>query len=138
MSGPRYHRSRAQDQRLEAFECDDCGWISFPENRRICKRCGRTPASYSSVSLQHEGTLRTFVVQEFLPDEFDTPMPVGMVDLPQDGEGEPARVYGLFTETDLEELVVDMTVVARFRELFDDGDRPINAIKFSVPRREKL
>jgi uncharacterized OB-fold protein len=88
--------------------------------------------------LEPTGTLRTFVVQEYLPDEFDTPMPVGLVDLPQVGDGEPARVYGLFTKTDREELEVDMTVEARFRDLFDDRERPINAINFSVSRREKL
>jgi len=67
------------------------------------------------------------------------PQPLAIVDLPQaDGGGEPARVYGLLTETELEELEVGTEVEARFRELFDDGDRPVNSFKFSVPREEKL
>jgi len=58
--------------------------------------------------------------------------------LPQeDGSGESARVYGLLTETDLDELSVGTEVVARFCELFDDGERPINSFKFSAPREVK-
>jgi len=61
-----------------------------------------------------------------------------IVDLPQeDGSGESARVYGLLTETDLDELSVGTEVVARFCELFDDGERPINSFKFSAPREVK-
>ncbi|PSQ00162.1 hypothetical protein BRC94_06025, partial [Halobacteriales archaeon QS_5_70_17] len=82
--------------------------------------------------------VESFVVQEYLPDDIETPQPVAMVDLPQaDGEGDPARVYGLLTETDLEKIDVGTEVVARFRELFSEGERPINSFKFSVPRGEK-
>jgi uncharacterized OB-fold protein len=138
MTGPRYHRTKQQDQRLVGFECQDCGWVSFPERRKVCKRCGEAPAEYEEVQLAERGEIMTFVVQEYLPDEFESPMPVAMVDIPQiDGEGDPARVYGILTETDLEELEVGTEVEARFRELFTDVDRPINAFKFSVPREEK-
>ncbi|WP_255152122.1 Zn-ribbon domain-containing OB-fold protein [Halorarius halobius] len=138
MSGPRYHRSREQDQHLLAFECQECGYVSFPEERETCKRCGAAPATWEDTHLAERGTIRTFVVQEYLPDEFESPQPVAIVDLPQaDGDGEPARVYGLLTETHLEEIDVGTEVEARFRELFADGDRPINSFKFAVPRGEK-
>jgi len=138
MSGPRYHRSRRQDQRLVGFECQDCGWVSFPEAKRTCKRCGAAPAEFADVQLAERGTVETFVVQQYLPDDIETPQPVAIVDIPQaDGEGEPARAYGLLTETDLDELEVGTEVVARFREMFSDGERPINSFKFSVPRRSK-
>lgn len=138
MSGPRYQRSKRQDQRLVGFECQDCGWVSFPEEKRTCKQCGAAPAEFADVQLAERGTVETFVVQQYLPDDIETPQPVAIVDIPQaDGEGEPARVYGLLTETDLEELEVGTEVVARFREMFSDGERPVNSFKFSVPRRSK-
>jgi uncharacterized OB-fold protein len=138
MSGPRYQRSKRQDQRLVGFECQDCGWVSFPEEKRTCKRCGSAPAEFADVQLAERGTVETFVVQQYLPDDIETPQPVAIVDIPQaDGEGESARAYGLLTETDLEELEVGTEVVARFREMFSDGERPVNSFKFSVPRRSK-
>lgn len=138
MSGPRYHRTRRQDQRLVAFECQSCGWISFPEEKRTCKRCADAPATFEEVELADEGEVQTFVVQQYLPDDIETPQPVAIIDVPQaDGDGESARLYGLLTETELEEMEVGQVVDTRFRQLFDEGERPINAIKFSVPRGEK-
>jgi uncharacterized OB-fold protein len=138
MSGPRYHRTRRQDQRLVAFECQSCGWISFPEEKRTCKRCADAPATFEEVELADKGEIQTFVVQKYLPDDIETPQPVAIIDVPQaDGDGESARVYGILTETELEEMDVGQEVNTRFREIFDEGERPINAIKFSVPRGDK-
>ncbi|THE64055.1 hypothetical protein D8Y22_15125 [Salinadaptatus halalkaliphilus] len=138
MSGPRYHRTREQDQRLVAFECQSCGYVSFPDEKQTCKRCGDAPATFEEVQLAERGEIKTFVVQEYLPDDIEVPQPLAIVDLPQaDGSGESARVYGLLTETELDELSVGTEVEARFRELFDDGERPINSFKFSVPREVK-
>lgn len=138
MSGPRYHRTREQDQRLLAFECQSCGYVSFPDEKRTCKRCGDAPGTFEEVQLAERGEIQTFVVQEYLPDDIEVPQPLAIVDLPQaDGAGESARVYGLLTETELDELSVGTEVEARFRELFDDGERPINSFKFAVPREVK-
>jgi uncharacterized OB-fold protein len=137
MTGVRYDRTKRQDQRLIGFECQSCGYVSFPEEKRICKRCGETPAEFEQVQLRERGEIQTFVVQQRLPGEFETPQPVAIVDLPQVGDGEAARVYGLLTETSLEELEIGATVEARFRELFTDGDRPIHSFKFAIPREEK-
>jgi len=138
MSGPRYDRTKRQDQRLVAQECQECGWVSFPDEKRTCKRCSAAPAPFERVELAERGEIQTFVVQEYLPPDIETPQPVAILDVPQvDGEGEPARVYGLLMETELEEIEIGMEVEARFRELFSEGDRPINSMKFSVPREEK-
>lgn len=137
MSGPRYQRTKRQSERLIGYECQDCGWVSFPRERKTCMRCGDPRADFEEVQLTERATLKSFVVQEYLPDEFETPVPLGMVDIHQEGEGEPARAYGIFTESDLDELEVDREVDARFREMFTDGDRPIVSFKFSVPREEK-
>jgi uncharacterized OB-fold protein len=138
MSGPRYNRTQAQDQRLLAFECQECSFVSFPDKKKICKKCGSAPATFEEVKLAERGEIQTFVVQEYLPDDIEVPQPVAIIDLPKkNGSEETARVYGLLTETDLEEFSVGTEVKARFRELFDDGDRPINSFKFAVPREEK-
>lgn len=135
MSGARYHRTRRRDQRLVGFECQECGWVSFPEEKRVCKGCGAAPAEFEDVQLAERGTVQTFVVQERLPEEFETPQSLAIVDLPQaDGDGDPARVYGLLTETGLEDLSVGAEVEARFRELFTVCERPVHSFKFAAPR----
>lgn len=135
MSGTRYTRDRRQHERLVAWECQGCGWVSYPEEKRICKRCGDAPAEFEAVKLAPRGEVQTYVVQERLPDEFETPQPLAIIDVPQaDGEGEPTRVYGLLTETNPDELAVGTEVEARFRELFTIGERPIHSFKFATPR----
>lgn len=138
MSGVKYNRSRRQDQRLVGFECQGCGWVSFPEEKRICKRCGDAPAEMQEVQLAEYGEVKTYVVQEFLPEDFETPLPVAIVDIPQaTGDGEPTRAYALLTETELDEIEIGTRVEARFRELFSEGARPVNSFKFSIPREDK-
>ena len=137
MSGTRYERDRRQNERLVGFECLDCGWVSYPEQRRTCKRCGEAPATFETVQLAERGEVLSYVIQERLPQEFETPQPLAIVDVPQaDGTGEPARVYGLLTETRRDELEIGMTVETRFRELFTIGDRPIHSFKFASPRED--
>jgi len=83
------------------------------------------------VDLASSGTIKTFVIQEYLPDDIEVPQPLAIIDVPQaDGSGEPTRVYGLLTETELDEISVGCTVDVRFRELFDGAlDRliPLNS-----------
>lgn len=138
MKSPRYERDRRQNQRLIAYECQACGWVSFPETRQACKRCATAPADFEEVALAERGVVRTYVVQKYLPDAFEDPQPLAIVDIPQaDGAGESARVYGILTETDPDELAIGAEVDATFRELFTDADRPINAFKFKQPKRDQ-
>lgn len=138
MSGPRFHRTRREDQRLVGYECQSCSWVSLPLEKRTCKRCGDAPAEFETVQLAEKGVVQSFVVQERLPDEFETPQPIAILDIPQaEGEGEAARVFGLLTESELDNIEIGMEVDARFRELFTDGNRPINSFRFSVPRGVK-
>lgn len=128
-----YHRTRAQDQRLEGYECPECGWVSFPEQKRTCKRCGAADVSFKPVQLAREGTIQSFVVQSRLPEDFESPQHLAIVDLPQaEGDGEPARVFGLLVETD--QLSVGDRVVPRFREMFTSNNMPIHSYKFGPPR----
>ena len=138
MHEPRLWRERAPNERLIAHECQSCGYVSFPEYRTVCKRCGETPA-WKEVQLEERGTVLSYVIQQRLPEEFETPLPIGVIDMPQrDTEGEPARVYGLFTETDSEDMAVDMEVEADLREIFDVDGLPVHSFKFKRPRSDRL
>ena len=45
-------------------------------------------------------------------------------------------MYGLFTETDPEEMAIGMEATAVFREMFDTEGLPVHSFKFTVPRGE--
>lgn len=134
MNEPPYWRNRNANERLAATECSTCGYVSFPERRQVCKRCGERGA-FSDVQLAERGVVQSYVVQNRLPDAFETPLPLAVLDVPQQNdEGEPARVYGLFTGTDPAEIEIGMEAV--FRELFDVDGLPVHSFKFTVPRGE--
>ena len=137
MHEPPFVRDRAANERLEAVECQSCGYVAIPERREVCKRCGDHP-DWEAVQLEQRGTVQSYVVQQRLPDEFETPLPVAVVDVPQQGEGEPARVYGLFTETDPDEVEIGMEAEAEFRTMFDINGLPVNSFKFKRPRGDRL
>ncbi|PSP76737.1 hypothetical protein BRC86_00220 [Halobacteriales archaeon QS_3_64_16] len=149
MYEPPFWRDREANERLAATECDACGYVSFPERREVCKRCGER-GEFRDTRLEERGIVQSYVIQNRLPDAFETPLPVAVMDVPQvgandggsDGDdagsdaGEPARVYGLFTETDPEAMAIGMEAAAVFRELFDVEGLPVGSFKFTVPRGE--
>jgi uncharacterized OB-fold protein len=150
MYEPAFWRDREANERLVAAECGACGYVSFPERREVCKRCGER-GEFSNTRLEERGIVQSYVIQNRLPDAFETPLPLAVMDVPQvdakdgrsdgdgsgsDGAGEPARVYGLFTETDPEAMAIGMEATAVFRELFDIEGLPVHSFKFTVPRDE--
>ena len=150
MYEPPFWRDRDRNERLVATECSSCGYVSFPERREVCKRCGERGV-FSETTLAERGIVQSYVIQNRLPDAFETPLPLAVLDVPQagatDGEGtasgagdenagEPARVYGLFTETDPEAMEIGMEAEAVFRETFDIEGLPVHSFKFTVPRGE--
>lgn len=137
MHEPPLWRDRNQNERFEARECGSCGYVSFPERREVCKRCGDHP-DWETVELDRRGVVQSYVVQNRLPDEFETPLPLAVVDVPQIGDGESARVYGLFTETDPDDMEVGMDVEADFRRVFDVNGLPVHSFKFKLPRGDRV
>lgn len=138
MRTPSHWRDRRQNTQLAARKCEGCGFVSFPERQRICKRCGRRE-DWVDVTLRREGEVQSYVIQRTLPDEFETPLPFAVVDLPQDGDsgGDPGRVYGILTETDPAELEIGTRVVADFRRMYDVDGVPIHSFKFSISRGDR-
>lgn len=136
MHEPPFWRDRPQNERLEARECGNCGYVAFPERRAVCKRCHAKP-EWTEVRLQERGTVRSYVVQQQLPESFETPLPVAVLDVPQVDDGEPARVFGLFTETDLADMAIGLEAEGQFRRLFDLDGLPVHSFKFTLPRGDR-
>lgn len=86
----RAFRTRNATHGLERSKCTDCGRINEP-TAAACYHCGAT--SFEDVTLSREGEVVTVVVQHFLPDEFETPLPIAIVETPEGG-----KVLGMFTE----------------------------------------
>ncbi len=138
MREPPFWRGREANERLVGFECGDCGYVSFPEEKRTCKRCGAVDPEWGHVELQERGIVASYVVQNRLPEGFETPLPLAVMDVPQVGDGEPARVYGLFTETDPDDVEIGMEADADFRTIFDVDGLPVHSFKFKRPRGDRL
>lgn len=138
MRTPRLWRGRKQNTRLSARKCDHCGFVSFPEERRLCKRCG-TREEWTDVTLDRHGEVVSFVIQRTLPEEFETPLPFAIVDLPlaDSDSDEAARVYGILTETEPEDVEIGMRVDADVRRMFDIDGVPVHSFKFTLPRGER-
>lgn len=86
----RAFRTRNATHGLERSECTDCGRINEP-TAAACYHCGA--ASFEDVTLSREGEVVSVVVQHFLPDEFETPLPIALVETPEGG-----KLLGMFTE----------------------------------------
>lgn len=88
----RQFRERFAKHGLERARCDDCGRVDDP-SAGACYRCGS--GSLSPIELTPRGEVVTFVVQHHLPEEFDTPLPIGLVETPEGG-----KLLGMFTAVD--------------------------------------
>lgn len=86
----REFRNRFAKYGLERAKCTNCGRFDDP-TAVACYHCGET--DLEEVSLSPEGEVLTFVVQHFLPEEFETPLPIAIVETLEGG-----KVLGMFTE----------------------------------------
>lgn len=86
----REFRNRAATFGLERARCRECGRINEP-TAELCYRCSHD--AFEDVTLSRRGTVVTCVVQHVLPDEFDAPLPIAVVETPEGG-----KLLGMFTE----------------------------------------
>lgn len=86
----RAFRTRNATHGLQRAECTECGRMNEPSTA-ACYHCGAT--EFEPITLSSEGEVVTVVVQHFLPEEFDTPLPIAIVETPEGG-----KVLGMFTE----------------------------------------
>jgi uncharacterized OB-fold protein len=83
-------RDQTAKHGLERTRCEQCSRINDP-HAGICYQCGAE--DLSAIELTPEGEVVTFIVQHYLPQEFDTPLPIGVAETPEGG-----NVLGMFTE----------------------------------------
>ncbi|NVM04431.1 MAG: OB-fold domain-containing protein [Candidatus Helarchaeota archaeon] len=130
MSTPPLFRETPINLKLEGKQCENCGYVSYPEYHKICVKCG-TVDQWKVVKLAKKGTVMTYIIQHYLPAMFETPLPLAIIDLDPPG----GRVYGMLTETKAEEMKVGLRVEVNFREIYYDRGLGIHSIKFK-PIRE--
>lgn len=130
MHKPSQWRIARENARLIGYRCKHCGFVEFPEPRKICKRC-RQPSEFLEIQMKPYGRVISFVVQHRLPEGFETPLPLAVIDL----EG-GARVYGQMTECKPDEMKIGMSVEAEYRIFYDDDGLHIYSYKFR-PRRDE-
>lgn len=128
MIKPPLWRIARENARLIGYRCKRCGFVSFPEPRKTCKRC-RVPSELEAIQMSLYGKVVSFVIQHRLPEGFQTPLPLAVIDL-EDG----ARVYGHMTDCKPEELKVGLEVVADFRVAFEDEGLGVYSYKFKPVR----
>ncbi|MCS6936437.1 MAG: Zn-ribbon domain-containing OB-fold protein [Candidatus Bipolaricaulota bacterium] len=128
MHTPPVWRIARENARLIGYRCRRCGFVEFPEPRKTCKRC-RAPAEFEEISMGTRGKIVSFVVQHRLPEGFETPLPLAVIDL-ENG----ARVYGQIVECKPEELTVGLEVEADFRVFYDDAGLRVYSYKFHPVR----
>ncbi len=126
---PEHWRLRRANDRLIGFKCRSCGWVSFPERRKTCKRCRAAPAQFEEIQLSPYGKVLSYVIQQRLPEEFESPLAVAVIELE-----EGARLYGHLVETSAEELHVGLEVEADYRVMYRDEGLNVYSYKFA-PRR---
>ena len=130
MSTPPLYRDLSINLRFEGMKCKNCGYIAYPEYHRVCLKCG-TIDQWEKVKLSKTGKVHTYIVSYYLPAEFETPLPLAIVDLDPPG----GRVYAISTETKAGEIRVGMPVELDFREIFYKDGLSVPSFKFK-PLRE--
>jgi uncharacterized OB-fold protein len=129
MSTPEGWRIARENALLLGYRCKSCGWISFPERKRVCKRCRAAPAEFDEIQLRPYGRVLSYVVQYRLPQGFETPLPLAIVEL-EDG----VRVYAQLVECSPEEIEVGVEVEAELRVMYEESGARVYSYKFR-PRR---
>jgi uncharacterized OB-fold protein len=129
MTSPEVRRIARENARLIGYRCRSCGWISFPERKRVCKGCRAAPAEFQEIHLKPYGRVLSYVVQYRLPEGFQTPLPLAVVEL-DDG----LRVYGHLIECVPDEIEVGMGVEAELRVMYEENGERVYSYKFR-PRR---
>jgi uncharacterized OB-fold protein len=126
MISPRYHRDIPQRYRLEAGECNKCGFIAFPP-RLICPKC--KSKSFNKINLSSEGKILTFTIIKVGPDKFskETPYVVAIIET-KDG----ARLTAQVADCDVERVSIGAKVKLVFRKIQDEGKSGLHCYSYKA------
>ncbi len=131
MTTPHQWRLLEANAKLIGYRCPECHWVAFPERKRACKRCGSAPVEMEEFQMKPVGRVISFVVQHRLPEGFETPLPLAIIELE-----EGARMAGHLIDCKPEELRVGFEVEAEYRQMFEENGLTGYSYKFR-PRRSK-
>lgn len=88
---------------LERNRCPECG-LRFDTQYGICPQCG-TNEGIERTKLERTGTIMTYVVQHYLPEGFETPMVLALVETDDGG-----RVFGPVVDCSPSDVAVGQSV----------------------------
>lgn len=120
---PDQWRQRRERNQLERYNCTECDQM-FSLEHEICPVCGATEKERTN--LDREGEIMTFVVQHFLPDKFDAPLPLAIVETSDGG-----RLFGEVLCAP-EEIKIGQNVEAVLRQDADSGGSRRYDVKFRL------
>ncbi|MHC1591453.1 MAG: Zn-ribbon domain-containing OB-fold protein [Candidatus Helarchaeales archaeon] len=110
---------------LTGYKCKKCEHINYP-SRKVCVQCGSQELEEHQMS--STGTVLSFIVNHYLPKEFDKPLAIGVVEL--DGGG---RLMTQFTEVKSEkDLKIGMRVEVVIRKMSDKDGMLYYGPKFKI------
>jgi uncharacterized OB-fold protein len=115
----RQYRERHQKHGLKRSRCTECDTITAVTATN-CHQCGSS--DLTETTLTPQGEVLTFIVQTLLPDEFDTPLPIGIVETPDGG-----KVLGMFTEVDdpFEDVEIGQQVEIELKRTITQNEKTI-------------
>lgn len=125
MTTPVNWRISKANAQLVGYRCPECGWVSFPEKKKTCKACRSAPIEMEEFVMKPYGKVLSYVVQHRLPEGFETPLPLAIVELE-----EGARMAGHLIECELDELKVGFEVEAEYRAMYDEHGLATHSYKF--------
>jgi len=121
---PRAFRDQRGTLGLERTECTECGKIN-ERTAETCYNCGARDLSV--VEMTPRGEVVTFIVQHHLPDVFDTPLPIAIVETPEGG-----KILGMYTDVeDFHDIDIGDKVEIELRRFTRDNGEPIYVNKFT-------
>lgn len=112
---PYIWREKKSIFQLKGYKCKRCEHINYP-SRKICVNCGSQ--ELEEFQLSSTGKILSFIVNYYLPKDFDKPLAIGVVEL--DGGG---KLMTQFTEIKSEkEIQIGMPIEIVIRRMSDkDG-----------------
>ncbi|MHA1144290.1 MAG: Zn-ribbon domain-containing OB-fold protein [Candidatus Helarchaeota archaeon] len=126
---PYIWREKKSIFQLKGLKCLKCEHVNYPL-RRVCVECGSQ--ELEEIQMSSTGKVLSFIVNHYLPKEFDKPLAIGVVEL--DGGG---RLMSQFTEIKSEkDLKIGMPVEVVIRRMSDKDGMLYYGPKFKILQEE--
>lgn len=114
VSSPLHWRINREMRGVLGKRCIECGFVHFPLSaHKICVRCGHT--EFEEVALARKGTIHTYSLNYYMPQPFESPLPVIVAEL-DDGN----RYAALGTEMKADGVSINMPVELVLRRMVQE------------------